>query len=202
MTESRLEFFDRIADQWDGWADLERMRPELRKGLIALDVPPSASVVDLGCGTGNLTLALLEHLDSQGRIVAVDLSPNMIDVAKRKVSDDRVRWAVADAVSMPVGDASADHVICFSAWPHFPEPEPVVKEILRVLKPGGMFTIWHAISKEAVNAIHRDASPAVETDLLAPAVVVADTLEQAGFSVLDQVDDDDRYLIRARLTES
>ena len=145
------------------------MRPELRKGLIALDVPPSASVVDLGCGTGNLTLALLEHLDSQGRIVAVDLSPIMIDVAKRKVSDDRVRWAVADAVSMPRGRRQCGPCDLLFGLAPLPrtrarrEGDPPRLEAAAACSPFGMQS-----PKEAVNAIHRDASPAVETDLLAP----------------------------------
>lgn len=202
MTESRLEFFDRIADKWDGWADLDRMRPALRAGLAELGIEPFASVLDLGCGTGNLTLALLEQLDDHGRITSVDLSANMIEQAKHKVSDHRVRWVIADAVSMPIDDSSIDHAICFSAWPHFPEPAKVLKEVRRVLKSGGTFAIWHAISKEAVNAIHRDASPAVETDLLAPAAEVAVLLRNEGFAILVQVDDPDRYLIHARLTGS
>jgi ubiquinone/menaquinone biosynthesis C-methylase UbiE len=199
MTEDRKGFFDRIADQWDGWADLERMAPALRAGLMELGVARSASVVDLGCGTGNLTAALMAHLEPEGRVFAVDFSQRMLDQARAKVTDGRVRWVHADALSLPLDEASADHVICFSAWPHFPQPLRVVEQVRRVLVPAGVFTVWHAISRSAVNAIHREVAPAVCSDVLIPASELTRLLETEGFAVDLSVDDDSRYVVRATL---
>jgi len=201
-TESRLGFFDRIADQWDGMADLDHMGPELRRGLHEIGVAPTDSVVDLGCGTGNLTIALTEHLGPTGRIAAVDFSERMLDQARGKTADHRVQWIHADAASLPLDDDWADHVICFSAWPHFPDPDPVIAHVRRVLRPGGILTIWHAISREAVNAIHREVSPAVREDLLAPASEVGELLREAGFQMAEAIDDEARYLIRATLPKA
>lgn len=201
MTESRREFFDRIADQWDGWVDLERMGQHLREGLVEFGVSPSASVVDLGCGTGNLVLALVGHLGGQGRVTAVDFSERMIEQARSKVSDDRIRWVCSDAASLPLEDHSVDVVLCFSAWPHFPEPDMVLIEVRRVLRPGGVLIIWHDISRHAVNAIHAEVSPAVSTDLLEPATQLGRRLQSSGFALERQVDDDRRYLTVAMMPE-
>ena len=202
MSETRRAFFNRIADQWDGWADLEHMRKALLSGFVELGIPASASVVDLGCGTGNLALALMEHLNEQGRVIAVDFSENMIEQARAKVLDPRVSWVQADASSLPLEPASVDHVVCFCAWPHFPEPLPVVEQIRRVLVPGGVLTIWHAISRAEVNAIHQEVSPAVHSDLLRQASEVASLLESAGFEVGLQVDDASRYVVQAMLSQT
>ena len=199
MTESRLQFFDRIADQWDGWVDLQRMGRALREGLVELEVSPSADVVDLGCGTGNLTAALAQHLEPDATITAVDFSERMLEEARRKVSDERVRWVCADAAALPLADQSADHIICFSAWPHFPESIQTLDQVRRVLKPGGTFTVWHAISRQMVNAIHAEASPAVAGDLLAPISALGELLRSRGFTPKRPVDDEQRYLIQATL---
>lgn len=200
MIENRRAFFDRIADQWDSWADLAHMREALRSGLVELGVDPASTVVDLGCGTGNLAAALTEHLDEQGRVIAVDFSERMLEQARAKVRDPRVRWVLADAVSLPLEDASADHVICFSAWPHFPEPLRVAEQVRRVLVPGGKLAVWHAISRAEVNAIHKQVAPAVRSDLLLPADEVARMLRAEGFEPELQVDDSTRYVVQAKLS--
>ncbi len=201
MTESRREFFDRIATQWDGFVDLAQMAEKLHAGLREVDVAASSTVVDLGCGTGNLTLALLERLGSDGRVVAVDFSPHMLREAQRKVADERVTWLVADAAELPVEDASADYVICFSAWPHFPEPKRVLAEVLRVLRPGGALHIWHAASRATINQIHAEAGRAVEHDRLAPAEALAALASECGLEPYEVVDNDTRYVVRARVPQ-
>jgi ubiquinone/menaquinone biosynthesis C-methylase UbiE len=199
MTESRREFFDRIATQWDGFVDLTEMAKTLRAGLRELNLTPSSTVVDLGCGTGNLTSALLERLDSTGRVLAVDFSPHMLRQAQRKVDDERATWLVADATELPIKAASADFVICFSAWPHFPQPQRVLAEALRVLGPGGTLHIWHAASRVTINQIHAEAGQAVEHDRLAPAETLAALAAECGLEPYEVVDDDERYVVRARV---
>jgi ubiquinone/menaquinone biosynthesis C-methylase UbiE len=198
MTESRREFFDRIATQWDGFVDLAEMGEKLRSGLLEIHVAPSNTVVDLGCGTGNLSLALLERLGPEGRVVAVDFSPHMVREAQRKVKDDRVTWVVADAADLPLESSTADYVICFSAWPHFPDPERVLSEVLRVLRPGGELHIWHAAPRATINHIHAEAGGAVERDSLPSGHLLAALVTNSGLQPFEVIDDERRYLVRAR----
>jgi ubiquinone/menaquinone biosynthesis C-methylase UbiE len=198
MTETRRQYFDRIAIQWDGWMDLERMARALTAGLDELGLDASAAVVDLGCGTGNLSRALVRHLGPAGRVWAVDFSPMMLDEARKKVADARVEWVEADAADIPVADGVADAVVCFSAWPHFPDPRRAAVEQWRILRPGGTLDIWHALPRERINSIHRDAGSAVNADLLPPGNELAELLAAASFDVLSVQDDDKRYLVRAR----
>ena len=101
-TNPRIEFFDRIADQWDGWHDLRELAGNLDAVLEKFGIDPGATVVDAGCGTGNLTVALLNGtLGPSGRVVAVDISGKMLDLARRQ-SDRPAR-----RLALPAGRQSA-----------------------------------------------------------------------------------------------
>ena len=195
---NRREYFDDLANRWDDFYDTDRVRPLLIDGLCRLAVEPGEQVIDLGCGTGALLGCLLEHLGPEGRVHAVDFSPRMIEKAKAKHRDDRVSFLVADAGQIPVPDASMDRVLCFSAWPHFPDPDAVIKELLRLLKPGGRLHVWHVDSREKINDIHKHAHAAVHHDILESADQLSNRMGSAGLVVEEQRDDQEVYLITAR----
>jgi demethylmenaquinone methyltransferase/2-methoxy-6-polyprenyl-1,4-benzoquinol methylase len=200
MNESqnpRVVHFDAIADKWDGWDDLVLLRRRLVDGLAGFQVGPRETVVDLGCGTGNLTLALLSILDPAGRVRAVDISPKMLDVSSAKVHDDRATFHLASAEGLPFDDASNDRIICFSVWPHLHDPEAAGRELARVLRPGGYVHVWHLASRETINAIHTEVGGPVAGDILVPAAQTATTLAHTGFHVTEVVDDAHRYLVTA-----
>jgi len=193
----RRAYFDDLSERWDRIYDIDRARPLLRAGLDRLAVGAAERVVDLGCGTGVLLGCLIDHLDPAGRIEAVDLAPRMIAEARRKYPDPRVRFHVADAASLPFDDASVDRVICFSAWPHFPDPDAVVRQAARVLVPGGRLHVWHIDSRQTINDIHKNAGPAVQQDLLEPASDLAGRMQRQGLQVESTRDDHQAYEITA-----
>lgn len=189
----RLPFFEALSERWDAIYDAGRARPLLAAGLARHGVGPAEHVVDLGCGTGVLLGVLGEHLGPQGRIEAVDLAPAMIARAQRKFPDPRIRFHVADVCALPLADGAVDRVLCFSAWPHFPDPDAAIAELARVLRPGGRLHIWHIDSRATINHIHQTADPAVAHDLLEPAADLAARLQAAGLTVTSQQDDDQAY---------
>ena len=190
-------FFDGIAEQWDGWEDLDTLRGRLLFGLDEFGVGEGETVLDVGCGTGNLTLALLEQLSERGRVLAVDLSPAMLAVAGGKVRDPRVEWFCGDAGSLPWGSGTVDRAICFSVWPHFADPAKVAREFRRLLRGGGALHVWHLTPREKVNAIHAAAGEAVRGHALAPARETAALLAGLGFRIGTVRDDDGGYLVTA-----
>jgi len=191
----KAAFFDSIAAEWDRRENLPILMAQLHAGLTELELGPEEKVLDVGCGTGNLTRALLDGLSASGRIVAIDLAPRMIAAARRKVTDGRVAWHVLDARRLPFDDEAFDRVMCYSVWPHFDDPLQVARELGRVLRPGGRMHIWHLISRERVNQIHATAGKAVRHDLLAPAEETARLLASAGFQVAVAIDTLERYLV-------
>ncbi|MBI4352940.1 MAG: class I SAM-dependent methyltransferase [Candidatus Omnitrophica bacterium] len=96
-------------------------------------------VLDVGCGTGSLELKLLARWPGV-RLTAVDACPEMVETARRKSALlPRVDWRVADAHSLPFPEESFDTVLSASAFHYFEIPQEALREIKRVLKPGGRF---------------------------------------------------------------
>jgi len=198
----KIAFFDGIAQRWDGWEDLSEVRRKLTEGLLELGLTRDEVVLDVGCGTGNLTGALLELLSPSGRICAVDYSPKMVELAQKKFKDKRVTWYACDAMDLPIALGSLDRVVCFSVWPHFDDPEAVLQKFRGLLRPGGWLHVWHLASRQKINDIHANAGEAVAQDVLYPAKTVAVSIEQAGFLVTEVVDEESRYLVTAQRGEN
>jgi len=198
MNESpRTIFFDGIAEKWDAWEDLPALMGKLASGLEDLGIGSGEAVLDVGCGTGNLTMALLAKLSASGRIVAIDISSRMIEIARKKAGDPRVEWHTADARRLPLEEGTIDRAICCSVWPHFEDRRAVAKELYRVLRPGGCLHVWHLASREHINEVHASAGEAVQHDMLPPAAETSDLLARSGFLVTTTVDGEERYLVTA-----
>ncbi len=198
---ARSEYFDSIAERWDGFCDLDQQDTKLASKLGRLDLDGAATIVDLGCGTGNLSRFLIAHAPDLVTLHAVDFSPGMIDVARRKVKDPRVTWHTKDVAHLSLRDGSVDLAICFSAWPHFPDPAAVLDEMRRILKPSGRLVVMHLDSKETINAIHTSVGGAVGTDLLPPARDLAALMRTRGFEVESAVDTQEEYWVSARRSD-
>ena len=99
---------------------------------------PYGSLLDVGCGTGFLTELLTKQLPA--RYCAVDLSDEMIRVAKEKQIDG-VEFVVSSADKLPYPDETFDIVTCSQSFHHYPYPELAMQEAKRVLKPGGLYIL-------------------------------------------------------------
>ena len=77
-TNNKVPFFDALSTEWDKKLDLAALRKDLVKALKPFDIQPGEHVMDVGCGTGNLTQALLDVLGADGRVTAVEMSLDMI----------------------------------------------------------------------------------------------------------------------------
>lgn len=97
-------------------------------------------VLDLGCGTGEM-LRLLREEHPEMMLYGLDLSPEMIRMAERK-HIMHVDLRVGDAEFLPYADQSFDVVLCMQSFHHYPNPKEVLKEVHRVLRPGGRFLLY------------------------------------------------------------
>ena len=126
--------FDRIAPVYDAMnrvmtAGLDGVWRRLAASCV---VRPGDRVLDVCCGTGDLALAA-ERLG--GEVTGVDFSREMVERARTKSS--AVEWVCADAVSLPFGSAAFDVVTVGFGIRHFAELEEGLRELARVLRPGG-----------------------------------------------------------------
>ena len=108
---------------------------------------PSAGqqVLDLACGTGIVTDLISTEVGPNGRVVGLDFSVPMLEVARaRQISGPAIEWVEADAASIPYPDSSFDLAICQHGFQFFPDAEACAAEVKRVLKPGGRLamSVW------------------------------------------------------------
>ncbi len=107
---------------------------------------PEAVVLDVSTGAGHTALALAPHV---ARVVATDLTPEMLEVARRLAAQrgaKNVEFQEADVRALPFPDASFDIVTCRTAAHHYPELVGPVREMGRVLRPGGRLVVSDTVS--------------------------------------------------------
>jgi SAM-dependent methyltransferase len=106
-----------------------------------LEAGPGAVVVDVGCGLGDDVRALALRTAPGGRAIGVDMSASMIDEARRRSAGGTGaggEFHVADATSLPLDDGAADGCRCERLLQHVEDPAAVVREMARVVRPGGV----------------------------------------------------------------
>jgi ubiquinone/menaquinone biosynthesis C-methylase UbiE len=192
-----IAFFNSIAPKWDSWHDLKSLHMQLSCGLKKFGIIPAEHILDVGCGTGNLTRAVLDQLSERGRVTAIDISNIMIETAKSKITDKRVQWFCEAFEQIDFAEQTFDRIICYSVWPHLTNTQGSAIIFGKWLKPAGKLHIWHTISREKVNKIHSEASTAVQNHLLASAEQTASLLMRSGYAIEDTQDDETGYLVTA-----
>jgi SAM-dependent methyltransferase len=120
--------------------------------LVDVEVQPTDTVVEIGCGVGRLTRVLARR---GARVLAIDISEAMLDRARELNPElDNVDWLQGDGASLTgIDDASADACVSIVVFQHIPDPAITlgyIREIGRVLRPGG----WAAIHVSTDPAVH------------------------------------------------
>jgi SAM-dependent methyltransferase len=103
----------------------------------AFDVRGRKRILDAACGNGRYSRFLLRHADPDAKLTTFDLSPKMLERARNRLKSERVTHAVADLTRLPYADASFDAIVCGWVLEHLPDPRPGLRELARVLAPGG-----------------------------------------------------------------
>jgi ubiquinone/menaquinone biosynthesis C-methylase UbiE len=107
--------------------------------LVALDLRPGHTVLDIGCGPGTDLPDLAANVHEAGTVIGVDLSPTMVDEAYRRLAAwPNVRVRVGDAHDLPLPDRTIDRARADRVLHQVSDPARVLAEIRRVLRPGGL----------------------------------------------------------------
>jgi ubiquinone/menaquinone biosynthesis C-methylase UbiE len=115
-------------------------RPELRQIIRDLELPRNAQVIDVACGDGAYGMWIAEELGADGIVVGVDRSPAYLDSANRSATDERNKVA-ADVRSLPFASNVFDVAWCAQSLASLPDPLAAMKEMRRILRPGGRAVI-------------------------------------------------------------
>ena len=105
------------------------------------------NVLELACGTGSVTRQLLAHLPPTAQLIATDLQPDMISVARRHLPASNMTWDTVDMTNIPYAANSFDLIVCQFGLMLVPEKLKALTEMHRVLRPGGhlLFSVWSDI---------------------------------------------------------
>jgi ubiquinone/menaquinone biosynthesis C-methylase UbiE len=194
MADPRIAFFDRLAGTWD----TEEQNPaetihrlETFSDLLALQ--PGENLLEVGCGTGQLTgwLASCVH---PGRVVAIDFSPAMIRRASSKGGGE---FRVADVCQDDLGHKEFDVALCFHSFPHFRDQPAALHNLVRCLKADGRLIVMHLRGRTEINAFHGSVGGAVGGDFLPADDHWEKWLAKAGFKTVQMIDEPELFFLRA-----
>jgi len=129
-----------------------------RRILSAANITAQDRVLDLGCGIGNILIALAERTDFIHPAAGVDVSPDLIRIGEREIAQaglrDRIGLEVAPATRLPFEDGAFDVVFTSHVLKHLDDEALLTsfREVVRVLRPGGRFLLWE-FEKSARSAL-------------------------------------------------
>jgi len=161
------------------------------------DLGPGQNVLDVACGTGILARTAADRVGVTGSVTGLDLNPAMLTVAARVRRG--IDWQQGDAQELPFADASFDRVVCQMALMFFPDRAEAVREMARVVHPGGIVTLmtpatlevqpaWGPFVQVAARHAGPDAVGLLSTYWAAgDAVELARLLSDAGLEVIATV---------------
>lgn len=138
---SNAEAYHRYVGRWSASA--------ARDVVSWLDLPPGGVWLDVGCGAGDVTLAILNGADPE-QVQAIDLSAGYVEYARQRVTDERASFEVDDAATLATKDSDTFDAVASGLVLNFvPEPASAVASMERVTRPGGTVTayVWDYADK-------------------------------------------------------
>ncbi len=200
-----IEFFNQYAPSWD--ADQIRDEEKISAILDYAGVRSGVKVLDVACGTG----VLIPDYISRGvdLVVGVDISPEMIRIAREKflgasygvtmdlngsydTGSTNLHFVCGDVEEV---ELSTDFDVCmvYNAFPHFPNPAALIEALAGKLKVGGRLTVAHSMSRKQLDSHHSGPAAKVSNGLMSEEDLAK--LFGAFFEVDVKISTDDRYVV-------
>ena len=158
MASEHAAFVGSVPELYDRHLGPLFMEPYARDLAARVTLPAGGRLLELACGTGRLTRALIATLPANVLVEATDLNDAMLEVARARESAPNVRWSSADALALPFEDASFDAAVCQFGVMFFPDKVEAARQVRRVLKRGGSywFNVWDALAANPIGRIAND----------------------------------------------
>ncbi len=183
------EFFSARAADWD--TRFPDDGPAYRAAVAGLGLSEGARVLDAGCGTGRALPALRDAVGPLGTVLGADLTPAMLEAARRAGRDRDGQLLLADVARLPLATESLDAVFGAGLISHLPHPAENLRELRRVVRPGGLLALFHPIGRRALAA--RQGRQITPDDLRAEDNL-GPLLAGSGWRMTSYVDEDARFL--------
>ncbi|GGW22432.1 methyltransferase [Streptomyces xantholiticus] len=186
------EFFGARAADWD--SRFPDDGPAYAAAVGEVGLRAGDTVLDAGCGTGRALEPLRSAVGPAGTVLGVDLTPEMLRAARLAGRDRSGLLLLADVGRLPLRTGSLDVVFGAGLISHLPEPAENLRELARVVRPGGRLALFHPVGRAALAA--RQGREITADDLRAEPNLRA-MLSRSGWQMISYVDEDDRFLALA-----
>ncbi|MFF3687121.1 class I SAM-dependent methyltransferase [Streptomyces sp. NPDC002187] len=186
------EFFGARAADWD--TRFPDDGPAYAAGVAELGLGPGDAVLDAGCGTGRALPFLRSAVGPDGTVLGIDLTPGMLDAARRAGRHTSGSLLLADVAVLPLRGRALDAVFAAGLIAHLPQPQENLRELARVVRPGGRLALFHPIGRAALAA--RQGRQITPDDLRAEPNLRA-LLAGSGWRMTSYTDEDACFLALA-----
>ncbi|MFF7052822.1 class I SAM-dependent methyltransferase [Streptomyces griseorubiginosus] len=186
------EFFSARAADWD--RRFPDDGPAYAAAVAELGLREGDRVLDAGCGTGRALTPLRAAVGPTGVVVGADLTPAMLEAAVGAGRDRDGLLLLADVTALPLRSRSFDAVFGAGLISHLPEPAENLRELARVVRPGGVLALFHPIGRVALAA--RQGRQITPEDLRAEANL-RPLLAGSGWHMTSYTDEAARFLALA-----
>jgi len=186
------EFFGARAADWD--SRFPDDGPAYAAAVADLGLREGDRVLDAGCGTGRALTPLRAAVGASGVVVGVDLTPAMLQAAVRAGRGHDGQLLLADVAALPLRSHSLDTVFAAGLIAHLPQPDENLRELARVVRPGGKLALFHPIGRAALAA--RQGRRITPDDLRAESNL-RPLLAGSGWRMTSYADEDARFLALA-----
>lgn len=156
-----IAFFDKQASVWDETSI--KNDAVIEKILDNTVVEKCMDILDVACGTG----VMFEYYLKRGAasVTGIDISPKMVEIATEKFKNEPKIQVICGDVEEFEFNQKFDRIIVYNAFPHFPDPERLIKTLSGLLKENGRLTVAHGAGKKIIDECHK-AAKAVSNKLM------------------------------------
>lgn len=190
---NQVEFFNQIAKEWD--SIIEVNEEKINTLLSKLNMTDNSKVLDIGTGTGVL-IPFLKSLNPNGYIKGVDISSEMLNVAREKFRNiEKVSFELVD-VEKDVINETYDSIVLYSMFPHLKDKTNTIKKLVeKNLEKSGQLIIAHSNSRTFLNNMHKEKNECVSEDRLISVTDQRYLFEKVGLKVVDAFEDNEIYYL-------
>jgi ubiquinone/menaquinone biosynthesis C-methylase UbiE len=144
VSAAGYEMIGQIIEALEDRANDPAMTEIIERYFADLTWPEGGTVLEIGCGTGPVARAAARHSPAT-QVIGTDPAAELVDEARRRAKDiPNLRFEACDGAQQPVEATSVDMVILHTVLSHVTDPQPLLAEALRALRPGGQLVVCDA----------------------------------------------------------
>ncbi len=192
------DFFDHASTEWD--KKVHHNEDKIKQYLEYIDFAAKDSVLDVGTGTGIMLKFILPKLSESTKITAVDIAPKMLEIARQKYQDPRVKFRLLDIEKEQHRLENYDLIMLYSVFPHLQEKSKAIEAFSKCLTKNGELCIMHSNSRGEINEMHKSLGEPVCYHQLPPVEILKELGKKYNLEIRAALDEDEGYFFLARHT--